>query len=467
MSQAKTDRLYRLVGDGNSGGGLPLPPLFVSILERLLDQGPATETDLTTLVADRIRKRERCARLYGGADPWGGLTRDALDQLADRDVVQQDGGYWRLGPAFKADEKLLIIGARKGKNEPTAVTVYSPDRRKTLAKAEVQQMEVISAAARLRPDGPGLRPVGVKRRQELADSMRAFGYLEAHPILVDQYGRILDGRHRKAAAEDADKDPKYRMVQVKDDYEALAVVWTANETSSWTRSDRERIGRLLQADGTSVEAIARVLTQADKRAEIEKELRADPQRTDRAIARQIGCSAQTVTAVRRDLEANAQIEHYTERRTDDGSAAPGRKAQAPEPTLIQLQADKLTEILNEEDGPYTLPEITEELNKWRSTQGKNPVTETSVSHRLGELPGGSYHCVKIGKEYRYLPGPDPNPAPPRLERQPSANGEVQVRTQPAPEPSATDQPGPEPAPPPLGGEITELAERCTCTCCPH
>jgi ParB/Sulfiredoxin domain len=53
----------------------------------------------------------------------------------------------------------------------------------------------------VRPDGglPPLDPQGVTRLCQLIVSIEAHGYDHSEPVLVNQYGRIVDGRHRLAA----------------------------------------------------------------------------------------------------------------------------------------------------------------------------------------------------------------------------------------------------------------------------
>lgn len=105
--------------------------------------------------------------------------------------------------------------------------------------------------------------------------------IEAHgvryPVVVDQHGRVLDGHNRMAIAAELNIEcPKITEVVADDD----------------AARDRALV----------LNVARRHLTSAQKRDLIRAELDVHPDRSDRAIARVIGCDHKTVASVRRGGE---------------------------------------------------------------------------------------------------------------------------------------------------------------------
>lgn len=322
-SKAITARLDRLTGDSGSGGGMMLPPLFKTVLDQLQDHGSRTISELRAPVIQATHhKYERAEMVYGSDDPYGKFIRDGLEQLQDRGFVAPDGvGAWRLGSKFVAGRELTVI-PRRGHHKAVTVTVYSAAERKARGRAERERMEVTSLLADLREDGPGLRKLDRQRVNVIRASIETLGWLDL-PILVaedPQTGEkwILDGRHRKAAAKEAGIEPTTRTVKIDSAREALAVALAANDTQSWSLTDRKRLADRLQAEGIGVEEIGKVIGRTARRALIEAALRGNPARSDRAIARQTRCDDHTVARVRSDLEATAEIPQLRKRTGQDG-----------------------------------------------------------------------------------------------------------------------------------------------------
>lgn len=94
------------------------------------------------------------------------------------------------------------------------------------------------------------------------------------PVTLDQYGRVLDGNNRMRIAAELGIEVPTTTIEVADDIEAHTVALTLN-------------------------CARRHLTTAQKRDLIRAELARDAGRSDRAIARMIGCSPSTVGAERR------------------------------------------------------------------------------------------------------------------------------------------------------------------------
>ena len=106
------------------------------------------------------------------------------------------------------------------------------------------------------------------------------------PVVIDQFGRILDGNHRAAIATELGLDYPTIIVTVIDDADA----WDKAVTLNCSR---------------------RHMTREQVREVIKGEILRRPDDSDRAIARRVGCSPSTVGAVRLELRRDA--EDITER----------------------------------------------------------------------------------------------------------------------------------------------------------
>ena len=204
-AKSARERLHRLVGTGfdESGGGLPLPLLFAAILNRLQDAGSSTTEQLSAVGQHALSGKEaRVLQIYKQlpGDAWQLLTQDALDQLASRKIVSLDNAAWSLGPAFRTNQPLIVVSQRRGDKARAALTikVWPAAERQCYASHEHRLAEVRALTHAL--GEAGLRRLNMERVEELCKSMDAFGYLPGFPILVDQYGQILSGHHRLAAA---------------------------------------------------------------------------------------------------------------------------------------------------------------------------------------------------------------------------------------------------------------------------
>lgn len=118
-------------------------------------------------------------------------------------------------------------------------------------------------------------------------------------VVKDRHGNILDGHHRTEIAEELGIDYPVVVHEVANEAEARQVALTLN-------------------------LARRHLSQEQKRALIEVEIEADPEASDRAIARRLQCSPTTVGNIRRRLsnvdtdyqfteEERAEAERLTER----------------------------------------------------------------------------------------------------------------------------------------------------------
>jgi hypothetical protein len=99
------------------------------------------------------------------------------------------------------------------------------------------------------------------------------------PVVRDQHGRLLDGNNRARIAADLGIGCPSVVVQVKDDDEAETIAVTLN-------------------------CARRHLNREQRRAVIRREIDRHPGESDRAIARRVGCSPSTVSAVRAGKVSN-------------------------------------------------------------------------------------------------------------------------------------------------------------------
>ena len=332
--------------------GIDLAALFRVILNYVQDsQEPVTAEHLTEPVRDAVTNHARVEHVYGSAvDPWAALTGDALSQLELAGLaVREADDSWRPGSNFATGKRMVVIGPRKGKHGSVGVKLYPADEREALGAAEKQRMEITSLAASMREDGRGLRPVNPEHVETLAQSMRDFGFRPEFPVLVDQHGRVLDGRHRRAAARKAAvAEPPPKVIRVGSDEEAVGFAILVNLQRGWTKAERSRIDSDLQAAGLSVENFGQVMGSAAKRELIKTALLDNPELTHRAIAKRLGVSPDTVNRVCAELMTESVISSCQHRTTEDGKQAPGSKPKPGSPftpgvTLTPDQEQQVTE----------------------------------------------------------------------------------------------------------------------------
>lgn len=102
------------------------------------------------------------------------------------------------------------------------------------------------------------------------------------PVVRDQHGNLIDGHHRSQIADELGVTYRVDVVQVQNEEQARSLARMYN-------------------------LARRHLTRAQKRELIADEITADPNRSDRAIARVCGCDHKTVASVRREL--SGEIPH--------------------------------------------------------------------------------------------------------------------------------------------------------------
>lgn len=131
---------------------------------------------------------------------------------------------------------------------------------------------------------------------ELVTDIRAHGLRQ--PIVTFEE-QIVDGRNRARACERAGVEPHYTPFQ-GEEKDLVAFIISAN------------IHR-------------RHLTSEQKHELLEKLLRAQPDKSDRQIARIVKRDNKTVASVRRELEAREEIPHVETRTDSKGREQPARK----------------------------------------------------------------------------------------------------------------------------------------------
>jgi ParB-like chromosome segregation protein Spo0J len=384
---ASAARVGRLTGRGRSddrGGGLSLPELFGPILTTLHERGDATEETLTAAVRSGFlgQKTARLQTIYDDADPWSAFITDALEQLSSRELVtRHESGHWSTGTKFAAGKPLIAISA--GSGQPAVKVTVQTDEQRAERSGDETSMYITELASELDARRGGIRPLDTRRVEELVSSMEAFGF-RTEPIfavLKDQHGRVLDGRHRIAAAEklgiEWDNKLHVQTVKVENDREALALTWTANVgQAGWTKSDLDRITRALGGESPAVvlstkvqvrntlldqqgritdREVARIVgcspttvgvyrleleqaqdlvpfdPDAERRAAIREQLQRTPEASAREIARQVGTTKETVGRVKRELEIGGE------------DVQSGQALHEPEPIVVeQLPAPELT-----------------------------------------------------------------------------------------------------------------------------
>ncbi len=142
------------------------------------------------------------------------------------------------------------------------------------------------------------------------------------PVVVDQHGRLLDGHHRRQIADELGIDCPVEVRHVADDEDARTVAFTLILTR-------------------------RHLTREQRRDLIAREAEARPEDSDRAIARQVGCSPSTVGPVRRP------VSNLDTSRTITETAAAARSTESIRTELAEMD-DLVETCLRRGLDPLTL-----------------------------------------------------------------------------------------------------------------
>jgi transposase-like protein len=146
-------------------------------------------------------------------------------------------------------------------------------------------------------------PMRDSEYEDLKADIKANGLLM--PIVLFE-GKILDGRHRLCACRDVDVEPRF------------------TEGTDWIG---DPAGFVLSAN-----LHRRHLTAEQKRDLIAKLLKAQPEKSDRQIGKQVGVHHTTISTARKAAEARGEISHVETHVDTKGRKQPAKKAK-PEATL--------------------------------------------------------------------------------------------------------------------------------------
>jgi hypothetical protein len=205
--------------------------------------------------------------------------------MGSRRFISESDGRWGLGEKFVTGKRLVVIPRRPGRNENSiGVTVYPRDEREERDRLADTRMTATELVGKLRPEGPGIRPVSQDQVKRIRESLAA-GVPQIYPVLVDRHGHVLDGKHRLAA------DPGWRTATVRaagDDVAALAVARAANMGQPLPPKVAILIDRVL-GDSRKVREVTR--------ERIREALAEYPADSHNKIAGRVGVSHPTVNAV--------------------------------------------------------------------------------------------------------------------------------------------------------------------------
>lgn len=145
------------------------------------------------------------------------------------------------------------------------------------------------------------------------------------PVELDEDGNILDGHHRVRACEELNRTSYPRVVR-----------------SGMTDAEKRSHVRALNIH-------RRHLTSEQKRHVIAEELKDNPDRTDREVARDLGVSHNTVKAVRQTQEAVGQLDQQERRTGKDGKSYKAAKPATKPHIVVHTPRDekRATEALRE------------------------------------------------------------------------------------------------------------------------
>jgi hypothetical protein len=134
LAEGEADRLDRLIGEKTGRFHLPLHEIIGPLLEKLLDEGSQSLESLVDFVDERRWRTNAVDAIFGGVQSF---TSVLLDQLAADGVVVPENNAWKLGPAFKTGESLIVIAPQ------FPVTVWPKDERAELNRQACKGMALV------------------------------------------------------------------------------------------------------------------------------------------------------------------------------------------------------------------------------------------------------------------------------------------------------------------------------------
>jgi hypothetical protein len=314
-SKADRERLWRLVGtegtaDQEHGGGVEVVSLFSMLLTTAADRGSVLPSAAVAAVAERYAyKASRLRVLYPQGDPFAGFTADGLEQLVKAGFLAINGDAYQSTNKVSYGTPLTVVPG-KGRQR-VQVTIDAPGAREMRDEIKTQQMNASSEAAKLRRDGPGMRPIDNAHVERLKESMREVGWIPTSHVLTANGGEwVIDGRHRLRAANALGvvaQEHDIKKINGEDITPAIALqlAKAANVQRAWTSADYKMWDQVYAEAGLTTDA------RENKRRWIRMLIEANPRRSDRDIAKEVGCSHVTVGTVR------AQTPSVTSGQTSD------------------------------------------------------------------------------------------------------------------------------------------------------
>lgn len=147
------------------------------------------------------------------------------------------------------------------------------------------------------------------------------------PIIVDEFGVVIDGHHRKRIAD------------------SLGIEYPTTVRGGLTDAEKRTLALSVNID-------RRQIGREQRRELIAASLKADPQLSSREHARRTGAHHTTVETIRQSLESTGEISQSEVRISGDGRERPATQPDRPvddEPSLSQEECEALDELNGFED----------------------------------------------------------------------------------------------------------------------
>ncbi len=160
------------------------------------------------------------------------------------------------------------------------------------------------------------------------------------PVVLDEFGAILDGHNRARAC---------RELGIND--------YPVEVRSGLTEAEKRVFARKLNV-------LRRHLTREQVRELIGDQLRDTPEWADRRIGRELGVDHKTVGSVRADLGSTGEIPQLDKTVGDDGKARPLRQNRKRRPPPPLVDDDEWDDDDDDEDRSRQLRKVERELAEW-------------------------------------------------------------------------------------------------------
>jgi hypothetical protein len=193
--------------------------------------------------------------------------------------------------------------SRNGSGPAPAVTEGKARKSDLLSSKITSKVSTASPEYKFHPLAALVPPMSDEEYETLAADIKANGLNES---IVLHGGMILDGCHRYRACKEAGVEPSFI------DYLSTRHGHEINDPAAYVVS-------------VNIHRRHLHLTADQKRELIAKLIKAEPEKSDRAIGKMAKASKNTAAAVRRGLEARGQIDHVEQRTDTKGRKQPAKK----------------------------------------------------------------------------------------------------------------------------------------------